>query len=99
MGLQIDGTAPYYQPRQGPEFAGPLTPVLATLSRDEHEIYLVIANGSWTNTVPCHAMLRGFQTDQASGVAISNDKLDGKPLLRPSRMPSRIFRSVQPGKK
>ncbi len=56
--------------------------MLATLSRDEHEIYLVIANGSWTNTVPCHAMLRGFQTDQASGVAISNDKLDGKPLLQ-----------------
>jgi hypothetical protein len=38
--LQLDGTAPYHQPRpEAGEFAGPLTPVLATLSPDGREIY------------------------------------------------------------
>lgn len=79
--LQTDGTAPFYQPRQGSEFAGPLTPVLATLSRDGHEIYVVIANGSWTNTLPCRVALQQFRMDRVTGIAISRDKLDGKPLL------------------
>lgn len=79
--LDTDGTAPYYQPQQGREFTGPLTPVLATLSRNEREIYLVMANGSWTSAVPCQVSLQGFQTERASGIAISNDRLDGKPLL------------------
>jgi hypothetical protein len=80
--LQVDGTAPYHQPRQeAGEFAGPLTPVLATLSRDGREIYLVIANGSWTRAVPCHVKLENFHADRARGIVITNDKLDGKPLL------------------
>jgi hypothetical protein len=80
--LLMDGTAPYHQP--GPkaaEFAGPLTPVLATLSKDGNEIYLVMANGSWTRTVPCRVKLRDFPAAQAKGIVISSDKLDGKPLL------------------
>ena len=81
--LRTDGTAPYHQPRQGAaEFAGPLTPVLATLSRDGREIYLVIANGSWTRAVPCHVKLEGFRAAGARGTVITNDKLDGKPLLQ-----------------
>jgi len=52
--------APYHRPRQeAQEFAGPLTPVLATLSADGHKIYLAIANGSWTRAVACHATLVG----------------------------------------
>ncbi len=80
--LPLDGTAPYHQPRpEAKEFAGPLTPVLATLSADGNEIYLVMANGSWTKTVPCRVKLRDFHAAQAKGVALSSDKLDGKPLL------------------
>jgi hypothetical protein len=80
--LQMDGTSPYHQPRrEAGEFAGPLTPVLATLSRDGREIYLVIANGSWTRAVPCLVRLENFHADRARGFIITNDKLDGKPLL------------------
>jgi hypothetical protein len=55
--------------------------VLATLSADGNEIYLVMANGSWTKTVPCRVKLRDFRVAQARGVVISSDNLDGKPLL------------------
>jgi hypothetical protein len=80
--LQTDGTAPYCRPRQeAAEFAGPLTPVLATLSADGSEIYLVLANGSWTKAVPCRVELRNFRVTKATGVVLSSDKLDGKPLL------------------
>lgn len=80
--LQMDGTAPYHQPAQkAGEFAGPLTPVLATLSGDENEIYLVMANGSWTRAVPCRVKLWGFRAAKARGVVISSDELDAKPLL------------------
>jgi hypothetical protein len=84
--LRTDGTAPYYQPPPGTgDFAGPLTPVLATLSRDGHEVFLVIANGSWTRAVPCQMKLESFQASQASGIIITSDKLDGKPLLEDKR--------------
>jgi hypothetical protein len=82
--LATDGVAPYYQPRQEADraqFGGPLTPALATLSKDEREIYLVIANGSWTRTVPCRVRLRNFAVGRATGVMLTNDHLDGAPLL------------------
>ena len=80
--LQMDGSAPYHQRAQeAGESAGPLTPVLATLSGDGNELYLVMANGSWTRSVPCRVTLRGFRAAKARGVVISSDKLDGKPLL------------------
>ncbi len=80
--LPMDGTAPYHQPGQkAGEFAGPLTPVLATLSGEGNEIYLVMANGSWTKAVPCRVKLRDFRVAKAGGIVISSDKLDGKPLL------------------
>jgi hypothetical protein len=80
--LPLDGTAPYYQPgREAGEFAGPFTPALATLSRDGRAIYLVIANGSWTRTVPCHIKLQYFRAVRAQGIVLTSDKLNGKPLL------------------
>ncbi len=81
--LPMDGTAPYHQPGQkAVEFAGPLTPVLATLSADGNEMYLVVANGSWTRSVPCRIKLRDFRAATARGIVISSDKMDGKPLLQ-----------------
>lgn len=80
--LKMDGTAPYCRPeQQAEEFAGPLTPALATSSADENQIYLVIANGSWTRAVPCRVKLRDFRVAKARGIVIGNDKLNGKPLL------------------
>jgi hypothetical protein len=82
--LATDGVAPYYQPRREVDrarFGGPLTPVLATLSTDEREIYLVIANGSWTRAVPCRIRVQHFAMGGATGVLLTNDHLDGSPLL------------------
>jgi hypothetical protein len=82
--LATDGVAPYYEPKQEADrarFGGPLTPVLATLSKDEREIYLVIANGSWTRSVPCRIGLRNFAVGHVAGVLLTNDHLDGAPLL------------------
>ncbi len=84
--LHLDGTAPFYEPSRAPaEFKGPLTPVLATLSPDRPEVYLIIANGSWTRSVPCHVSLQHFRADSARGIVISSDNLDGKPLLDQKR--------------
>ncbi len=80
----MEGTAPYYQPQQARDrerFGGPLTPTLATLSKDEKELYLVIANGSWTTSVPCRVRLQNFTVGRATGVVLTNDDLDANPLL------------------
>lgn len=55
------------------------------MSREGHEIYLVIANGSWTRTMPCHVSLQNFLADHGRDIVITNDKLDGKPLLENRR--------------
>jgi hypothetical protein len=82
--LATDGVAPYYQPKQETDrakFTGPLTPVLATLSKDEQALYLVLANGSWARAVPCRMQLRNFVLGHAEGILLTNDGLDGPPLL------------------
>ncbi len=80
--LPIDGTAPFHpQGKESEEFAGPLTPVLATLSGDGRELYLVAANGSWTRAVPCRVKLQDFRAARIVGVVLTGDRLDGKPLL------------------
>ncbi len=82
--LAMDGVAPYHVPARESDrvpFSGPLTPVLTTLSRDGREIHLVIANGSWAGAVPCRVHLRNFVAGRATGVVLTNDNLDGSPLL------------------
>jgi hypothetical protein len=82
--LAMDGVAPYHQPKREADraqFSGPLTPALTTLSRDGREIRLVIANGSWSRAVPCRVRLKNFMAGRAVGVVLTNDKLDGAPLL------------------
>jgi len=86
--LEMEGTAPYYAPAEGDdpytrtgEFAGPLTPVLATASDDGKTVYLMIANGSWDRAVPCETTLAGLKPTAAEGVLLSSSDPDGKPLL------------------
>ncbi len=80
--LQTTGTAPYHTPpEQSEALAGPLTPVLATRSEDGQQIYLVIANGSWTREVPCYMHFPDFPIRHTSAVVLTSDNLDGKPLL------------------
>ncbi|MCY2986996.1 MAG: hypothetical protein NTY19_03900, partial [Planctomycetota bacterium] len=60
---------------------GPLTPVVATLSADEQQLYLVLANGSWEKTVPVRVTLRGFAPRSGTGVILSHSEADGDPFL------------------
>ena len=79
--LATDGTAPYHTPKEK-RFAGPLTPVLATLSADGRAIYLVVANGSAERAVPCDVALKGFASVTGQAIALSQTDLDASPLVR-----------------
>jgi hypothetical protein len=85
--LPIEGTAPYYKPAKedaayNKQYPGPMTPALATLSADGRQLYLVIANGSWSQSFPCSVTTKGFSAQTASGVLLSHDDLDAHPLLQ-----------------
>ncbi|MCY2954830.1 MAG: carbohydrate binding domain-containing protein [Planctomycetota bacterium] len=76
--LEMEGTAPYYTPAAGDdrfirpgELAGPLTPAVATLSRDGKSVYLIVANASWDRPTPCRIRMRNFAAGQAKGLALS----------------------------
>jgi len=80
--LAIDGTAPYHEGSAGGRtYRGPLTPVVATLSADEQQLYLVLANGSWQASVPARVKLRGFSPRRSTGVVLSHSEPDGDPFL------------------
>ncbi len=82
--LETDGTAPYYTAAEAdyPDRpTGPATPVLATLTEDGTELYLVIANGLWDRAVPCRVAVKNFDPVEVSGIALSHPDPDGKPLL------------------
>jgi alpha-L-arabinofuranosidase len=97
--LAVDGTAPYYTPAAGDdrflrpgELPGPLTPAVATLSDDGDSIFVVIANASWKEKIPCRIILRDFAAASAKCVALSQDDPEGSPwieqeedVLRPVR--------------
>lgn len=86
--LDTRGTAPFYQPKtafidpkNAARFAGPYTPVLATLSDDAKTVYLVLANGSWDRSFPFAVALRNFTPQRATAILLKHDDPDGKPLL------------------
>jgi alpha-L-arabinofuranosidase len=85
--LKLDGTAPYYTPTKETDaqlagsYAGPVTPALVTLSQDRKTMYVMIANGSWTQTVPCKLSWKGFNAAGAEGVLLTSSDRDAKPLL------------------
>jgi hypothetical protein len=87
--LEMEGSAPYYTPAAGDdpngragEFAGPITPAVATLSQDGRKLYLVAANGSFERAVPCRVSLHGFRAGRAIGTVLSHPDVNGKPLLK-----------------
>ncbi len=80
--LPIDGTAPYHEgSADGRTFRGPLTPMVATLSQDEQQLYLILTNGSWDRTVPVRVTLQGFPPRSAAGVLLTHNDPDGDPFL------------------
>ena len=82
--LAMDGVAPFSEPTRQTDrvqFSGPLTPVLATLSKDGLDMDLMIANGSWTRAVPCRVRLKNFAAKRATGVLLTSNDPNGSPLL------------------
>ena len=86
--LDIQGAAPYYIPAAGDdpftrsgEFPGPLTPVLATLSKDGKNLYLIMANGSWGKGIPCRVNILNHPFSQAQAVLLTHHDPDGNPFL------------------
>jgi hypothetical protein len=83
--LTTAGTAPWHratQPDDRPALDGPLTPMLATLSKDEREMYFVVVNGSWSRSVPCHVGISHFAPGSVTGIELSQDGPDAAPLLK-----------------
>ena len=80
--LDISGTSPYLYKDRNMENNGPLTPVLATISKDNKIIYLIIANGSWSKRVPALLKLSDSVIKKAKGIKISSSNPNAYPLIR-----------------
>jgi hypothetical protein len=80
--LEPQGAAPFHEWKSGEKTgAMPLTPVLATLSADGKELYLVIVNGSWNKAVPCAATLQHFAAVKAKALVLTQESMDADPLI------------------
>ena len=86
--LEIQGTAPHFAPGNGEdrvfksgELPGPLTPALATLSKDGKSIYVVVANASMEKAFPCRIGLKNFAVKSAGGLVLTQKDPEGHPLL------------------
>ncbi len=84
--LEMQGTTPYYQPtassNPGREpLPGPLAPAVVMLSRDEKTLYIIAANASWGQSVPCTVQVANFAINSHAGRLLSHTDPNGHPLL------------------
>jgi len=80
--LDLRGTAPYHEGTfREHAYRGPITPALLTLSADSRRLYAIVANGSWTRSVPCRIELSHFSPGTAAGIVLSHSDPDGFPFL------------------
>lgn len=95
--LSIDGTAPYYEAAVKKASArGALTPAVATLSADGTQLFLILANGSWTREIPCRIILKGFPPLRAQGSVLSDSDPDNDPFLgRSDRLAHELALTVE----
>jgi len=78
------GTAPFYPAidrKTEDATTGPVTPVLLTTDTRQQCVFCIIANGSWSNDVPCRFLLKNYPGRLVSKVLLSDDDLDRNPLL------------------
>ncbi|HQF13088.1 MAG TPA: hypothetical protein PLS55_04265 [Thermogutta sp.] len=78
------GTAPFYPAidhKTEDAATGPVTPVLLTTDTRQQCVFCIIANGSWSNDVPCRFLLKNYPGRLVSKVLLSDDDLDRNPLL------------------
>jgi hypothetical protein len=79
------GVAPQYTILGEGSLAGtsvPETPTLVTVSDDGTQLFLCIVNASWTKDRTAVFSLRDAYAVEAQGVALSDDHLDGIPVVK-----------------
>lgn len=83
--IDFDGTAPFFlaeTAERDHEGGGPITPVLLTTDAKREQVFCIVANGSWTDKVPCRLVFKNWSGALVSSIYLSDDDLDGNPLLR-----------------
>ncbi len=88
--VDVSGTCPYYEKAgiaSDYTYTGavygvsmPKAPVLATNSADGNTVYLVAANGTAAESLPCRVALKGFRAHAAKGKRLSGP-VDGPSLV------------------
>jgi len=82
--VEFQGTAPFVTMRGlagDQQIEGPMTPLLLTTDAQKRQVFCVLANGSWTQEVPCRLLIKNFQGRLAFAKLLSDDDLDRPPLL------------------
>lgn len=95
--VDFEGTAPFVTTRgviTDQQLDGPVTPVLVTTDAQKRQVFCVLANGSWTQEVPCRLVLKNFKGRLARASLLSDDDLDRSPLLT---SPESFVRDVAEG--
>ena len=87
--LSVSGTCPYYE-KAGVKFDYkperydiriPKVPVVATKSANGKRLYLVAANGTASERLPCRVDLKGFRVQTAEGKRLSQATIDAPALV------------------
>jgi alpha-L-arabinofuranosidase len=89
--LDVSGTCPYYEKRgvatdyhwitEKYDVSLPKAPVVATRSKDGKHVYLVVANGTAAESLPCRVELKGFRAKAAEGKRLTQADIDAPALV------------------
>jgi len=90
--LDISGTCPYYEQSniasdygwngQAPyDVSMPEAPTLVTRSKDGKRLYVVVANGTGNESLPCRVDLKGFRAGAAEGKRLTQSSIDAPALV------------------
>jgi hypothetical protein len=89
--VETSGTCPYYEKRgvatdyrwitERYDVSLPKAPVVATKSKDGKHLYLVVANGTAAESLPCRVDLKGFRAGAAEGKRLAQSGIDAPALV------------------
>ncbi|MGD0111928.1 MAG: hypothetical protein ABSD48_08675 [Armatimonadota bacterium] len=90
--VDITGTCPYYEKRGVASDWGwngqatydvsmPQAPTIVTRSKDGKHLYLVVANGTASESLPCTVDLKGFRAATAEAKRLTQDSIDAPALV------------------
>jgi alpha-L-arabinofuranosidase len=90
--VEVSGTCPYYEQSniasdygwngQVPyDVSMPEAPTLVTRSKDGKRLYVVVANGTGNESLPCRVDLKGFRAGAAEGKRLTQSSIDAPALV------------------